>query len=1150
MVVSEGMPSPQDEPVEKTQTKQKPSTLRALWLLSNAKNSDNCVDACSKLLKYASANSTELSYILKRLLGGLSSPIEHSRQSYLVCLVEFLRQQDLAYSTVRDEIKQTLKVSGSKSEESVYLLGQILADIALLRAGVAKTKKARTEVLHNLIGNGCKRIYLRLLALNAIIEFYLGVDSEIPTEQLVTIVGQSFKLSLPEAELDSLLFILSFLNIRPDMATADFLSQHFGFKDIKKKSNLERIHKIIFETTLPLNVVVHHPVMSAIATVTTTNKSAKKLVSAILPDMKTSLYKGQIGLTLLREILKCDPSCVEDIIQPEVLQTLLGLCEKNVVDPVVDVVQIIETQIKSGSVCCWTMITRIFECNVSWDKFVPGNLVSSLLSTCDADTLIKAGDLLETKFLSDINMSERVYSAGLLARLLGDPRVITNLDWRIGRLRRLFHKTMITTSDDPSPPLTREAKYQLKEVFYRGLDSACKTLKDNVNFVYSLMNHAMSLMDNKNSVLLKPLKGDTLNAWKKVVCTVKKLGNSWPSNDKKETGLFLLLFSHLGLQFFCQPEMAVDVLTDLQPVYSNWNKAKTSKGDPEGIEVIVEILLSLLAQNKHLLRKVVNCIFKIISNQLTEPALMSMLAAIRSDENSTSNEESSDSEDDDSDVSDNEIDDKDGTEEDALSNEETEDETEDDTEDETEDVEADNVQADVVDKVKEALGKHAQASEDENDDIDMDDIPDEDMKKLDETLVNAFRALGGNKSRSEKKKEKMDHMATQHFKLRVLDLIDIYLHHKPNSKHVFLIISALIESFKILINSPKEEVLYSRIKVVLRKCSCFKLDSTVNPEDVRMLEYLFQLGTSPSPAITSLGNVHARLCVTALRVNLPNNVDQVEKLYIDALKQFFTHSQCMLSYEVFETAVRHSWIGAISIAKEAAERCFDPEVRHFRKSQGLTILCALMKNNQLDELYSEQKKQICLSTLEKIVAHLQCDLGKAKPKQLEAIFQILKLMKQQKLITDDQTEFVKVQLEDFAKNPVSSKLPVAVRKSLKKLLSFYNLNNVFTKSVVGQKVVAVAVNDQSDKNESNQLQATTTQQQKKKKKKSKQAEQKRKENKLKSVDAEDPSSVPSFASFVVDTTKIFVTKEKNIKRKSDHVHSATKNQSKKSKKQS
>ena len=102
MVVSEGMPSPQDEPVEMTQTtKQKPSTLHALWLLSNAKNSDNCVDACSKLLKYASANSTELSYILKRLLGGLSSPMEHSRQSYLVCLVEFLRQQACFHDAVK-----------------------------------------------------------------------------------------------------------------------------------------------------------------------------------------------------------------------------------------------------------------------------------------------------------------------------------------------------------------------------------------------------------------------------------------------------------------------------------------------------------------------------------------------------------------------------------------------------------------------------------------------------------------------------------------------------------------------------------------------------------------------------------------------------------------------------------------------------------------------------------------------------------------------------------------------------------------------------------------------------------------------------------------------------------------------------------------
>jgi hypothetical protein len=50
--------------------------------------------------------------------------------------------------------------------------------------------------------------------------------------------------------------------------------------------------------------------------------------------------------------------------------------------------------------------------------------------------------------------------------------------------------------------------------------------------------------------------------------------------------------------------------------------------------------------------------------------------------------------------------------------------------------------------------------------MDMDDIPDEEMAKLDKKLAEAFKALGGNKSGAEKKKEMLSSLAKQHFRLR------------------------------------------------------------------------------------------------------------------------------------------------------------------------------------------------------------------------------------------------------------------------------------------------------------------------------------------------------------------------------------------------
>ncbi len=66
-------------------------------------------------------------------------------------------------------------------------------------------------------------------------------------------------------------------------------------------------------------------------------------------------------------------------------------------------------------------------------------------------------------------------------------------------------------------------------------------------------------------------------------------------------------------------------------------------GDPAGIEVVIEIMLSLLAQNKHILRKLVNVVFKVVCDQLTEPALASILAVLGPEE---AEEESGDEDDD------------------------------------------------------------------------------------------------------------------------------------------------------------------------------------------------------------------------------------------------------------------------------------------------------------------------------------------------------------------------------------------------------------------------------------------------------------------------------------------------------------------------
>ena len=121
--------------------------------------------------------------------------------------------------------------------------------------------------------------------------------------------------------------------------------------------------------------------------------------------------------------------------------------------------------------------------------------------------------------------------------------------------------------------------------------------------------------------------------------------------------------------------------------------------------------------------------------------------------------------------------------------------------------------------------------------------------------------------------------------------------------------------FKSLYTNTKEAPLCAKIKTILKKCSTVKLEAGNGFDSNPVLEYLLGEGTSDSPAIFNLATVHARLCLTALRVALPGGAEQAEKLYLDALDQFFVNHQCTLVPEVFQAAVGIAWKGASSISK-------------------------------------------------------------------------------------------------------------------------------------------------------------------------------------------------------------------------------------------
>merc|ERR1719431_2043151 len=355
-----------------------------------------------------------------------------------------------------------------------------------------------------------------------------------------------------------------------------------------------------------------------------------------------------------------------------------------------------------------------------------------------------------------------------------------------------------------------------------------------------------------------------LNAGQEVVSkasekVLDKLEKKWNKSKEKEAGVFLFLYCQMWLQAFSQPELATEVLEELAPVYERWSKGdkkKSGEEEPAWIEVVTEILISLLAQNNHLLRGVVGAVFSVVGKDVTAPAMGSLLAVINQKEGDADKDE----EDEDGDDSD----DEESEEENANEKESSEDDDT-DSEEEEGDKEVDH---ELASKLSGALGDHAADSES---DRDMDEVPDEEMAKLDEKLAGAFKALGGRKDGLGKKKAAISSLANMHFKLRVLELVELYLNHSPKPALIATIVPVLIESLDKAIRSESSlEPLVKRLMSVLSKAVKTKVEGDVSSETgdevVKSLTGLMELGSSGSAVVNTLGKIFPRLTTFLLRM--------------------------------------------------------------------------------------------------------------------------------------------------------------------------------------------------------------------------------------------------------------------------------------------
>jgi len=307
-----------------------------------------------------------------------------------------------------------------------------------------------------------------------------------------------------------------------------------------------------------------------------------------------------------------------------------------------------------------------------------------------------------------------------------------------------------------------------------------------------------------------------------------------------------LLTHHLVLQLLVQPKAARASLSELPECVAELQRRSDSNGAarvvvkhgksakaataakekqkqaddeaqerPALVEVVIDILLTLLVQPSAMLRDVCKQVLRSFADDVNEEAISQLLDVLRAPLVGAEGEDDDDDDDDDDDVEelDDDDDDNDDDEDDGDG-----DDDDDDDDDASEDGGDLREALGVLGAMESALGvgkpdaKGARLDDDDDDESD-EELPDdpEAMAALDKQLGAVLRArLDSQRASNERREQQL------HFRLRVLDLMDSLARRQTPSPLLLLLPLPLLKLLGESSSSPAHRVMAERIGGLLR----------------------------------------------------------------------------------------------------------------------------------------------------------------------------------------------------------------------------------------------------------------------------------------------------------------------------------------------
>ena len=956
-----------DNPVHGNKSKK---GLDLFWKLARAKQEKQIIDWSSKILQNVSKGIMDTNFVMEKLISSLAGSDISSKTSYFVCLTELIRQAKPEFATVRQMMEAALRPAGavSKGEEANFLMARLLVITATLRAEMDISNKEKLEIIDHLGDISSSRSYMNLPAIKLCVEHFM------PEEDLLDLIKTKFPIDADNLDLDSLYFLFSLYKQDP----SDAYIKEKGLSKIAGKKSLGYFSSALINTNLPPQEAAKHPGFGLLISILTEKKAVSNFWQTFSSSMTAANNKGLLGWMFLRELSHTSLDLVPGLLTKHTLTVGSQLAVKKSSVGVVKEVFTTLSETKEESIDKLSLIKSLLDVDMCWDKLPLGGNIFNLASTSSPENIKATAEIfVKTMIGGEWRLAERVHSAGMLTKLVGLQSMQGDLAWRQGILTNLASVSLLTGVTGVAS-LNSGGRDQMKDVLYRGLDSRNKCLGDSVTLLLAVVKYVEG-QRSSGAKLIKQLTNEQEELLKTSLKSIERLEKRYKASSEGESGVLLLLLSHMWLQMLTQPEMAADIITELESVCQRWAKETKRGEEPEWIEVVTEVLISLLAQNNHLLRSVVASVFSVLGRELTGPAMASVLKVVQKKDEGDGPDEEEDDEEDEEDEEDMDEENDDDNAEGSESSEGEGDKDGEDSEESDSEVEGsdeeDNKEVDeeLKKKVSTALGDHVA---DDESDLEMDDIPDEELTRLDEKLVEAFKALGGRKDKRAKKKAELQKVANMHFKLRALELIDIYLNHSPNPELIPSCVTSLVQALDISIKAgASKEPLVKRLKATIGKICTVKFKSEdhklakeVGTSVLETLGGLMELANTGSVIVTHLGPTYPRLTSALMRLTQlwPDLCPDLLAVYEAGLESWLTKSTCLLPTAVFSLATGHHWSGCWSLASRLSEAAFSKEVRQYRRVGALSVLAGIVNNKMFRQEHSDEIQRLLKDILPKV----------------------------------------------------------------------------------------------------------------------------------------------------------------------------------------